>query len=130
MIPIVDYNYNNFYVYLFYIATITQHPEGTIIDLYTNNFNLTLKCRATGLQLEYSWTKNNAPIIPSDRYMIGPDLVIINVTPSDTGSYQCIVNSVNTAVSSRFATVIVKGESNVCLNFSTHKSTCTVKRIC
>ena len=103
------------YKYLYHVlvpvAVITQHPESHLIDLYTHNFSTTLKCRARGYKLMYSWTRNNIPILPSSHFVVkGSDLVIINVTPSDSDHYQCIVSSLNLTVHSKYATVTVKGK--------------------
>ena len=92
-------------------AVITQHPESQSIDLYTRNFNITLKCRAHGYKLIYSWTRNNIPILLSGHFVVkGSDLVIVNVTPSDSDHYQCIVSSLNLTVPSKYAAVTVKGK--------------------
>ena len=93
------------------VAIITQHPESQSIDLYTRNYNVTLKCRAHGYKLMYLWTKNNILITPSSHFVIqGSDLIVVNATPSDSDHYQCIVSSLNLTVPSNYAAVTVKGE--------------------
>jgi len=83
---------------------ITHHPEDKIIELYTNNFNLTLHCKAVGYGIKYTWMINSRIIFPSNHYIIDDgNLNIINIQPSDEGQYQC--NASNTGGSSLSAYV-------------------------
>ena len=89
---------------------ITHHPENQVIELYTNNFNLTLQCKAVGYKIKYTWTKNHGTIVPNDHYVINDgNLNIINIKPSDEGRYQCTTSNTGGNSFSTYADVVIKG---------------------
>ena len=85
------------------------------IDLLVNNYNLTLDCIVANHHqshsANYTWTKGDSVIHPSDRYIyISSALIIVNLTKLDGGRYQCqIFDSLQGTVTIRVVNVVIKG---------------------
>ena len=85
------------------------------IDLLLNNHNLTLDCIVTNHHQShssnYTWIRGDNVIHPSNHYVyVNSALIIVNLTKSDSGRYQCqIFDSLQGTIVIRVVNVIVKG---------------------
>lgn len=93
------------------VPVITEHPKDQIVELFSNNFNISLCCNATGYNFSYSMTKEGAHIAAINQ--INSDglfcFTIMNAKPADSGHYQCIVKNSAGSVSSRIAKIFIFG---------------------
>ena len=89
---------------------ITTHPnkEGNII--VAEGSNVTLTCRATGVEpLTYQWMRVSGSLPMNIKISNkGRRLTIYNITVSDSGQYYCNVGDNEGSVSSMKVQVIVR----------------------
>jgi len=88
---------------------ITVPPSNQVINLATNNYNLSLYCEATGAS-SYTWQKQDSSI-PSNSVGVNTrTLSIINMQPENAGNYRCVASSECGASYSEYATITINGE--------------------
>ena len=80
------------------------------MNLTVNDFNLTMKCIPDNDHLyKYTWIKRN-DVLPLRAQGINSScLTIVNLTPKDSGEYQCVLSNGTGRISSKFSTVKIKG---------------------
>ena len=95
------------------IPVITEQPDDQIIELYANNINISLCCKAAGYDLTYWWTKNSVKLTSHSQYNdYGNEFLcytIENANLTDKGLYQCIVSNSAGNVSSRIVRISIFG---------------------
>ena len=76
------------------------------MNLTVNNFNLTMKCIPDDDHLyKYTWIKKN-DVLPLRAQGINSScLTIVNLTPKDSGEYQCVLGNGTGRISSKFSTI-------------------------
>ena len=79
------------------------------IELTVNNFTLLMKCLSYNMiNVSFKWEKNSK--IPSTAQGVYSDqLIIIKLSPKDSGEYQCIMSNSTAMIASDYSLVIVKG---------------------
>ena len=102
-------NYINYYTFTDYII-ITQHPQIGITLAKGNMLQLNITANGPGkTDFRYQWKKRGSNSLPNR--VNGEDtskITISLVTPSDSGSYYCVVtNQWGNMTTSNDATVIV-----------------------
>ena len=58
----------------------------------------------------YKWIKKNDVLPLRAQGVNTPQLTIVNLTPEDSGDYQCVMSNRTGAISSNFSTVDVIGK--------------------
>ena len=85
---------------------------GPVVHLTVNNYNLTMKCLYHMNNFNYKWIKKNDVLPLRAQGVNTSQLTIVNLTPEDSGDYQCVMSHRLGAISSNFSTVIILGEVN------------------
>lgn len=87
----------------------------SIINLTHNNFNLTMKCIPHNYHLHYAytWIKKDDVLPSRARGVNSPHLTIVNLSPKDSGSYQCIVSNRTGRIASKISTVKIIGKERL-----------------
>ena len=81
-----------------------------VVNLTVNDYNLTMKCLPSDSNFNYKWIKKN-DVLPSRAQGANTShLTIVNLTPEDSGDYQCVMSNNTGIVRSNFAAVKVKGK--------------------
>ena len=82
------------------------------MNLTVNNYNLTMKCLPDKNNFNYKWIKKN-DVLPLRAQGVNTlQLTIVNLTPEDSGDYQCVMSNRTGTISSNFSTVNITGEVN------------------
>lgn len=68
---------------------IRVHPASKTISLVTNNFNMSLSCRADGHNIKYSWERLGKNLPDNTRGSNSPTLYFTFISPKDAGNYRC-----------------------------------------
>ena len=81
-----------------------------VVHLTVNNYNLTMKCLPNKNNFNYKWIKKN-DVLPLRALGINTSqLTIVNLTPEDSGDYQCVMSNSTGTISSNFFRVNIKGK--------------------
>ena len=80
------------------------------VNLTVNNYNLTLKCLPTKSNFNYKWMKKNDVLPLRAQGVNTSQLTIVNLTPEDSGDYQCVMSNSTGTISSNFSTVNIRGK--------------------
>ena len=99
------------FYYVVPLPVFTKHPNDQIVELYANNFNISLCCNATSDDISYSITKDGE-IFAANNYINSDGSfcsTIPNVKPDDRGHYQCVVENEGGKVYSKIANVFIFG---------------------
>ena len=93
------------------LPVFTKHPNDQIVELYANNFNISLCCNATGDDISYSMTKEGEIFAANNHINNDGSFcsTIPNVKPDDSGYYQCVVENEGGKVYSKIANVFIFG---------------------
>ena len=83
-----------------------------IVNLTVNNYNLTMKCLPDKNNFNYKWIKKNDVLASRAKGVNTPQLIIINLTPKDSGEYQCVMSNRTGTISSNFSTLKVIGKTD------------------
>ena len=113
IIIIISFISYNIIIFIDYIV-ITSHPESDVLLAKGNILHLSLITDGPGKNnFKYQWKKRGSNSLPNRVY--GKDtskITITSVTPSDSGSYYCVVtNQWGNMTTSNNATVTVLGKS-------------------
>ena len=81
-----------------------------IVNLIVNNYNLTMKCLPDKNNFNYKWIKKNDALPLRAQGVNTSQLTIFNLTPEDSGDYQCVMSNSTGTISSNFSTVKVIGK--------------------
>ena len=81
-----------------------------IVNLTINNYNLTMKCLPDKNNFNYKWIKKNNVLPLRAQGVNTSQLTIVNLTPEDSGDYQCVMSNSTGTISSDFSTVKVIGK--------------------
>ena len=71
-----------------------------------------MKCSPDKNNFNYKWIKKNDVLPLRAQGVNTPQLTIVNLTPEDSGDYQCVMSNRTGAISSNFITVIILGDVN------------------
>ena len=88
--------------------TFVTLPTNQLIDLFTNNHNISLSCEANGT-LSYIWDRQNGDIPFGAIGKNTSTLTLINVQPTDSGNYQCVATNNYGVKTSGYAAIIING---------------------
>ena len=83
-----------------------------VVHLIVNNYNLTMKCLPDKNNFNYKWIKKNDVLPLRAQGVNTSQLNIVNLTPEDSGDYQCVMSNQTGTISSKFSTVNIRGEVN------------------
>ena len=87
---------------------IITHPSSQVVTISSDTDNLSLTCEAIGAT-SYYWERQGGSI-PSGATGVNTDtFTIVNLTPEDAGSYQCVVGNNGEETSSNNAEITVRG---------------------
>ena len=81
-----------------------------IVNLTVNNYNLTMKCLPDKNNFNYKWIKKNDFLPLRAKGINTSQLTIVNLTPEDSGDYQCVMSNSTGTISSNFSTVNIRGK--------------------
>ena len=84
----------------------------SLVNLTVNDYNLTMKCLPNKNKFNYKWIKKNDVLPLRAQGVNTSQLTIVNLTPEDSGDYQCVMSNSTGTISSNFSTVNVKGKNN------------------
>ena len=71
------------------------------MNLTVNNYNLTMKCIPDDDRLyKYTWIKKNDVLPLRAQGINSSHLTIVNLTPKDSGDYQCVLSNGTGSISS------------------------------
>jgi len=98
------------YTHLFYAALplIRVHPVNKTIKINNDSTDIVLTCMADEV-LSYYWLKENSNIPNSAVGTMTSSLILVNVTPSDSGRYQCVAKNNHGNTSSNYANLTIEG---------------------
>ena len=90
------------------LAIDSQASDNQTIELFSNNFNLSIHCKAVSLldcyRVRYKWHKAGE-LISTD-----PTLVINNLKVEDAGQYQCTAFNNLGGTVTKIVSVVIKGK--------------------
>lgn len=89
-------------------------PSDKTVEVNDDFTNVTLTCMAYGASA-YSWEKENSTISSNAEGINTSTLILHNVTPKDSGRYQCVAVNSNGNVSSDYFIIDVEGKY-ICIN--------------
>ena len=72
-----------------------------------------MKCLSSMSNFNYKWIKKNS-VLPSRAGAQGVNtsqLTIVNLTPEDSGDYQCVMSNSTGTISSDFLTINIGGKT-------------------
>ena len=71
-----------------------------------------MKCLPDKSNFNYKWIKKNNVLPLRAQGVNTPLLTIVNLTPEDSGDYQCVMSNSTGTISSKFFAVNVIGKNN------------------
>ena len=81
-----------------------------VVNLTVNNYNFTMKCLPDKNNFNYKWIKKNDVLPLRAQGVNTSQLTIVNLTPEDSGDYQCVMSNSTGTISSNFFTVNIRGK--------------------
>ena len=87
---------------------IITHPSSQVVAISSDNDHLSLTCEAIGAT-SYYWEREDESIPPGATGVRTKTLTIVNLTPEDAGTYQCIVSNNSDMEHSKYAVIAVIG---------------------
>ena len=85
---------------------------GPVVNLTVNDYNLTMKCLPDKNNFNYKWIKKNDVLPLRAQGVNTSNISIVNLTPEDSGDYQCVMSNRTGTISSNFSTINITGEVN------------------
>ena len=85
---------------------------GPVVNLTVNDYNLTMKCLPDKNSFNYKWIKKNDVLPLRAQGVNTSNISIVNLTPEDSGDYQCVMSNRTGTISSNFSTINITGEVN------------------
>ena len=100
-------------IYIMYIGmpmkpTVTVLP-GQLIELTDSNSTLVMRCSSYNFDFNYEWEKKNDRLPSRAQGVNTEELIIIGLSPKDSGEYRCIVSNSTGMISSNYLLVTIKG---------------------
>ena len=83
--------------------------SGNVVQLQTNNQELSMKCVPDTKGVGYTWEKRYSTLPSRARGVNTSNIIIVNITPEDSGEYRCIMNISTGRIFSSYESVSVKG---------------------
>ena len=87
-------------------------PSNQIVELSTNNHNISLTCMANNT-ISYIWDRQNGGIPSGAIGKYNNILILINAQQKDSGNYRCVATNNYGTTMSDYATIIIKGSYSV-----------------
>ena len=81
-----------------------------VVNLTVNNYNLTMKCLPDKSNFNYKWIKKNDVLLLRAQGVNTSQLTIVNLTPEDSGDYQCVMSNSTGTINSNFFKVNIRGK--------------------
>ena len=69
-----------------------------------------MKCLPDKNNFKYKWVKKNDVLLLRAQGVNTSQLTIVNLTPEDSGDYQCVMSNSTGTISSNFSTVNIRGK--------------------
>ena len=85
---------------------------GPVVNLTVNDYNLTMKCLPDKNNFNYKWIKKNDVLPLRAQGVNTSNMSIVNLTPEDSGDYQCVMSNRTGTICSNFSTINITGEVN------------------
>ena len=83
----------------------------SVVNLIVNNYNLTMKCLPNKKNLNYKWIKKDGVLTSRAQGVNTSQMTIVNLTPKDSGEYQCVMSNSTGTIISNFTTLHVQGKT-------------------
>ena len=80
-----------------------------VVQLLTNNQNLSMKCVPDTKGVNYSWEKRYSTLPSRAQGVNTSNMIIVNIKPEDSGEYRCIISNSTGRICSNYELVSVKG---------------------
>ena len=93
---------------------IYVHPLDKTVEISNTSTDIVLTCMAYGVS-HYQWLKDNDTIELNTTGNVTSNLLLTNISPSDSGRYQCVAENKYGRSYSDFAELIVEG---MCMQYS------------
>ena len=87
-----------------------EHSQ--VINLTTNDFNLSMHCGEYNQDFEYTWERKNRKVPLKAQGKKSYHLTIINLKPVDSGEYRCAMSNSTGRLFSYYSLIVVKGMLN------------------
>ena len=87
-----------------------EHSQ--LINLTTNDFNLSMHCGEYNQDFEYKWERKNKIVPLKAQGKKSYHLTIINLKPVDSGEYRCAMSNSTGRLFSYYSLIVVKGMLN------------------
>lgn len=87
---------------------IYVHPLDKMVEISNTSTDIVLTCMAYGAS-DYQWLKDNKTIEMNTTGNVTNNLLLTNISPSDSGRYQCVAVNKYGRSYSDFAELIVEG---------------------
>ena len=87
---------------------IYVHPVNKTIEIDNSSTSVTLVCMANN-SFSYYWQKENGDIQENAVGNLTNALLLVNITPSDSGHYRCVAQNNNGKTYSDYGELIIRG---------------------
>ena len=87
-----------------------EHSQ--VINLTTNDFNLSMHCGEYNQDFEYNWERKNRKVPLKAQGKKSHHLTIINLKPVDSGEYRCVMSNSTGRLFSYYSLIVVEGMLN------------------
>ena len=84
-----------------------EHSQ--VINLTTNDFNLSMHCGEYNQGFEYKWERKNKKVPLKAQGKKSHHLTIINLKVDDSGEYRCVMSNSTGRLFSYYSLIVVKG---------------------
>ena len=88
------------------IVVISNH----LVQLQSSNQHLSMKCIPDGKGVSYTWEKRYSTLPSRAQRVNTSNMIIVNLTPEDSGQYRCIISNSTGRIFSDYKSVTVKGK--------------------
>ena len=98
----------HYYVGMPMKPTVTALP-GQLIELTDSNSTLLMRCSSYNINFNYKWEKKNDRLPLRAQGVNTEELIIIGLSPNDSGEYRCIVSNSTGIITSDYLLITIKG---------------------
>ena len=81
-----------------------------LTDLQSSNQQLSMKCTPDSKGVSYTWEKRYSTLPSRAQGVNTAHMIIVNLTPEDSGQYRCIISNSTGRIFSDYELVTMKGK--------------------